>query len=115
MTRHTLAIALAFLGSAGIPADAGKKAPADYKLFEKKLAKDQQILHALDRITFGPRPGDLEVVKKLGLQKWIDQQLHPEKLTENPELTAKLEPLESLKMSQEEAIRMYPPPRSEEH
>ena len=39
------------------------------KLFQKKLNKDDQILHALDRLTFGPRPGDLAAVKKLGLKK----------------------------------------------
>ena len=49
----------------------------DYARFEKSLSKDQQILHALDRLTFGPRPGDVAAVKKLGLKKWIDLQLHP--------------------------------------
>src|SRR6266851_7189257 len=36
------------------------------------------VLHALNRLGFGPRPGDLERVKQMGLQRWIDQQLHPE-------------------------------------
>jgi hypothetical protein len=38
-------------------------ATADFSQFQKKLSKDQQILHALDRLTFGPRPGDVEAVK----------------------------------------------------
>src|ERR1700676_1057967 len=53
------------------------------KLFQKKLPKDDQILHALDRLTFGPRPGDVERLKKMGLKKWIDLQLHPERVREN--------------------------------
>jgi uncharacterized protein (DUF1800 family) len=78
------------------------------RLFEKKLNKDQQILHALDRLTFGPRPGDVEAVKKLGLKKWIDLQLHPERIAENPDLEAKLQPLESLNMTPMQAVQHYP-------
>jgi len=55
----------------------------DYSQFAKPLSKDQEILHALNRLTFGPRPGDVETVRKLGVKKWIDQQLHPERITES--------------------------------
>src|SRR5258708_20202746 len=79
------------------------------KLFQKKLNKDDQSLHALDRLTFGPRPGDLATVKKMGLKKWIDQQLHPEQIKESQELEAKLLPLESLRMTPLESVQHYPP------
>ena len=82
----------------------------DYSQFEKRLDRDQQILHALNRLTFGPRPGDVEVVRKMGLKKWIDQQLHPDRIAENPELTERLQPLESLHMSPAEIATNYPPP-----
>src|SRR6202049_5290314 len=72
-----------------------EEAKRQAKLFQKKLNKDEQIVHALDRLTFGPRPGDVERVKKRGLKKWIDLQLHPERIAENADLEAKLEPLES--------------------
>ena len=81
------------------------------KLFQKKLTKDEQILHALDRLTFGPRPGDIEHVKKIGLKKWLDLQLHPERIPENSDLEAKLQPLESLRMTPMEAVQHYPPPQ----
>jgi uncharacterized protein (DUF1800 family) len=42
-----------------------------------QLEGDQRIIHALNRFTFGPRPGDLEAVRTMGLAKWFDQQLHP--------------------------------------
>jgi len=87
--------------------DAKKQA----KLFQKKLNKDEQVLHALDRLTFGPRPGDVERVKKMGLKKWIDQQLHPDSIKENPDLEAKLQPLESLSMTPMETVQHYPPPQ----
>jgi len=82
----------------------------DYSQFHQPLAKDQEILHALNRLTFGPRPGDVEAVRKMGLKKWIDQQLHPERIAENPELTERLKPLASLTMSPGEIATNYPPP-----
>jgi hypothetical protein len=82
----------------------------DYSQFDKPLTKDQEILHALNRIAFGPRPGDVEAVQKMGLKKWIDQQLHPERIAENPELAERLKPLESLRMSAAEIATNYPPP-----
>ena len=45
--------------------------------FKTKLSRDLLVQHALNRLTFGTRPGDIEQVKKLGLKKWIDRQLHP--------------------------------------
>ena len=88
-----------------------KKAEVDVKRFQDKLTKDQQILHALDRLTFGPRPGDVEIVRKMGVKKWIDLQLHPEKIAENPALEAKLAPLETLRMTQSETESSYPTPQ----
>ena len=85
-----------------------RKPADDAKLFQKKLSKDEQILHALDRLAFGPRPGDVERVKKIGLKKWLDQQLHPERLAENPVLEAQLQVLESLRMTPLEALQHYP-------
>ncbi len=81
----------------------------DYHQFDKKLSKDEQILHALDRLTFGPRPGDVQAVKKMGVQKWIDLQLHPESIAEDQELEKRLEPLESLRMTLDQAVAAYPP------
>ena len=42
-----------------------------------QLRDDDRILHALNRFTFGPRPGDLEAVRSIGLENWFNQQLHP--------------------------------------
>jgi uncharacterized protein (DUF1800 family) len=77
--------------------------------FNQPLTKDQEILHALNRLTFGPRPGDVEAVRKMGVKKWIDQQLHPERIAENSAVALRLEPLESLHMSGEEIATNYPP------
>ena len=102
-----LALPMASFSRAPKPSD---DAQHQARLFQKKLNKDQQVLHALDRLTFGPRPGDVERLKKIGLKKWLDQQLHPERIKENPALEAKLEPLESLRMTPMETVQHYPPP-----
>jgi uncharacterized protein (DUF1800 family) len=96
------------------PLTASRQTPTperrDAKLFQIKLTKDQQIMHALDRLTFGPRPGDVEQVKKIGLKKWVDLQLNPERIPETPFLQARLMPLESLWMSSADVARHYPQP-----
>ena len=100
-----LSIVLMLAALAGLAAYSN----TDYSQFEKPLSKDQEILHALNRLAFGPRPGNVEVVRKMGVKKWIDQQLHPERIVENPELGARLQPLESLQMSAAEIATNYPP------
>jgi hypothetical protein len=58
--------------------------------FDLKLPVDRQILHVLNRLTFGPAPGDVEQVRRIGVDAWIDQQLHPERVAENPVLNGRL-------------------------
>src|SRR5262249_6217150 len=103
--RKTFAGILVFLGAIALTADTGH----DYRAFGQKLSKEDQALDALERLTFGTRPGDLEAVKKMGVKKWIDLQLHPEQIAENPELEERLKPLESLRMSAPEIVQAYPP------
>ncbi len=75
------------------------------------MTSEQKALHALNRLTFGARTGDLEQVKQIGADQWIEQQLNPDSIPENPVLTGKLEPLDSLRMSTVEMLRKYPSPQ----
>ena len=50
---------------------------------DKPLTEEQRIVHVLNRLGFGPRPGDIEHVQKLGLKAYIEQQLHPETLKDD--------------------------------
>jgi len=77
--------------------------------FEEKLSPERQINQALNRLTFGPRPGDVEEVRHIGLAKWIQQQLHPDQIAENPVLEERLTPLKSLRMPISEAVSKYSP------
>ena len=56
---------------------------------------EQAVLHALNRLTFGPRPGDVERVRSIGLQAWIDQQLAPSRIDDRA-LGARLARLDTL-------------------
>ena len=72
---------------------------------------DGLVVHVLNRLTFGPRPGDVEAVTRESPDRWIEKQLHPESIAENPVLETKLAPLESLHMSPAEMAQRYPSPR----
>jgi len=96
----------------GIPAYAGrKKSGSDDRQFARQISKDQRPLQALNRLTFGPRPADIEHLRKVGLKKWIDTQLHPDSIVENPILEQKLQTLDSLWMPSDQLVRNYPPPQ----
>src|SRR5690242_10810553 len=66
--------------------------------FRKQIPDGPKILHALNRLTYGPRPSDPAEVKKVGLKKWIDRQLRPEQIDENPLLLEKLKYMDTLRM-----------------
>ena len=75
-----------------------------------ELSEDEAILHALNRLAYGPRPGDVERIKQIGLANWIDQQLHPESIDDHA-MEARLEQYPTLKMSSAQLIARYPPPK----
>jgi len=79
--------------------------------FQTRLSADRRIVHVLNRLTFGPRPGDVDEVRKAGVEKWIDLQLHPDRISENPALDAKVKPLETLRMEPAQIIKDYSPMR----
>ena len=87
-----------------------RKSSEPSALFHERISNDQKVEHALSRLTFGPRPGDIQRVQALGLKKWIDLQLHPERIPENPSLAAKLRPLDTIGMPTAKMLRDYPSP-----
>jgi uncharacterized protein (DUF1800 family) len=82
------------------------KMPAPPKL--KQIQGDQRILHALDRLTFGPRPGELEEVKTIGLDAWITQQLHPATIDDFA-LEERLDLFPAMRLSEQDLTRKFPP------
>ena len=105
MKRFILAMAAAG-AAATLPFVAPFAAHASGR-FDAKLSSDRQILHVISRLTFGTRPGDVEAVRRMGIEKWIDLQLHPDRIAENPVLEARLKPLETLRMNPVQAMKDY--------
>jgi len=73
---------------------------------DSRLTDRQRALHALNRLGFGARPGDVDRVLKTGVDTWIDQQLHPEVIPDR-ELDARLQTIPTLKMSDAEMMLKY--------
>src|ERR1051325_3520703 len=74
-----------------------------------KLSEDQRILHVLNRLGFGARPGDVERVRAMGIDKYIEQQLNPDKIDDSAS-EAKLQNLTTLRMDTAELYEKYPQP-----
>jgi uncharacterized protein (DUF1800 family) len=103
---RTLAIAASLLMIAGLGtqlAPARKKDKPAGAMDEHKRA-----VHALNRLTFGPRPGDLQRVEQMGVEKWVDLQLHPERIDDSA-LETRLVPFRTLRMDTRELVENFPP------
>lgn len=74
------------------------------------LTEDEAVLHVLNRLGFGPRPGDLELVKEMGLQNWIEEQLHPDSINDSG-LQSRLERFPTLKMTSAQLLDQFPEPQ----
>ena len=101
---------------APIPAAKDKKQKQDPVLKGlpiTELTADEAILHALNRLAYGPRPGDVERVRQTGLAKWIDQQLNPNSIDDKA-VEARLESYPTLRMSSATILAQYPQPKQAE-
>src|SRR5207245_6789379 len=63
----------------------------------------------LNRLGYGPRTGDLERVKRLGLENWIERQLHPEKIDESGS-QARLTHVPAANLNSQALLAAYPQP-----
>ena len=87
----------------------GAKAPAKSVIARsdvRELPADQQIIQALNRLTFGPRPGDVAKVRAIGLDTWIDLQLHPDKINDNA-MDAFVGKYAALNQNQNDLLKQY--------
>jgi uncharacterized protein (DUF1800 family) len=100
MRRLGLALALVVVPS-GLWGGGGGAAPA---------TDDATIVHVLNRLTWGPRPGDVEAMRAKGLERWIDAQLHPERIDDSA-VEKRVAALETHGLSSEELLKGYELPR----
>src|SRR6266850_4158153 len=124
MPRSLFAMALSFalVSSLGVDVSATAAMPVTAKDKKSKqdpslkglpigeLSPDEAILHALNRLGYGPRPGDVERVRQMGLAKWIEEQLNPGAIDDKA-LEARLQNYPTLRLSTAKLIDEYPPPK----
>jgi uncharacterized protein (DUF1800 family) len=97
----------AFAQSAPNPAGQPQAKPHRQPYQSGQLQGDDRILHALNRFTFGTRPGDLEAVRSMGLERWFAQQLRPETIA-NSNLEARLTQFPAMQWSPEDLLVRLP-------
>ncbi len=106
MKRHPL------LAVAGLMAlNAGTlPAPATFSAGASSFPNDETaIVHVLNRVAFGPRPDDVERVRRIGLQRYIDEQLHPDRVDDRG-AAGRLASLPTLRLSSRQIARQFEQP-----
>jgi uncharacterized protein (DUF1800 family) len=105
VTYRALALTLATAVLLPVPAPAAGRAavpPAD----------DAAIVHVLGRLGYGPRPGDVEAVRRMGLAHYLEQQLHPERIPDDPALAPRLAALRTTALDTDDLMKGYQVPRA---
>jgi uncharacterized protein (DUF1800 family) len=73
----------------------------------RPLTEEERAAQALNRLTFGPRPGDLERVQAIGVKKWVEMQLNPEQVDDSL-LEARLQSFPAMRLSQQDLLQAFP-------
>lgn len=73
------------------------------------MTEDEKVMHVLNRLTFGPRPGDIEDVKAMGVEKFIHMQLNPDSIQQPQEIVAFLQNDEAINKTPIELFKEYSP------
>jgi len=95
------------LGVTAMLVSAASMTAAGSGTFDQKLSRDRQIVHALNRLTFGPRPGDVEQVRRIGVDEWIRRQLYPDRIPESDLLEARLATFETPRLATWQILESY--------
>jgi uncharacterized protein (DUF1800 family) len=93
VTRITIAVIAALLLTAASPSN-------------PPLTERQRALHVLNRLAFGPRPGDVDAIAKSGVDAWIEQQLHPEAIPDRA-VEARIALLPTMTLSNAQIVKTY--------
>jgi uncharacterized protein (DUF1800 family) len=70
-------------------------------------ATEAEALHVLNRLGYGPRPGDVERIRRMGVERYIDEQLHPDTIPMPEALTQRVAALSQAELPQAELITVY--------
>src|ERR1043165_9579544 len=107
--KKTVAFTLLLALTAAQPLASAQKRAKSQNLTSHDLTEEQRIVHVLNRLGFGARPGDVERVKAMGLENYINQQLNPEKISDTV-AENKVRDLNVLNMTTAELYEKFPQP-----
>ena len=109
--RFKKALALAIVGVlvSGALTQSIVSADSTKETKPRKLTEEQRIIHVLNRLGFGARPGDVERVKAMGVENYINQQLNPNSIADAV-AENKVKDLQVLSMSTDELYEKFPQP-----
>ncbi len=111
LRRRRLLVATALLAAAGLTTQFAlgrKKDKPSRETAQMQMDAQKRAVHALNRLTLGPRPGDVERVTQMGVDKWIELELHPDKIDDSA-LDTRLAPFRTLRMGTKEIVENFPP------
>src|SRR5262249_9379818 len=77
-----------------------------------KLTEEQKVVHFLSRTSFGVKREDVQKVNRLGILAYLEEQLHPERISDSL-AEEKLPGLKTLRLSSGELNEPHPPPRQQ--
>jgi uncharacterized protein (DUF1800 family) len=104
-----LTIATLTLGRPLLGSPAAERPPSLHLPWkEAGLSEREAAAHLLNRFAYGPRPGEVDAVVKMGLDRWLERQLAAD--LPDRELKKRLENLPALDLPAGEIARAYPPP-----
>ncbi len=75
----------------------------------QSLSEEQKARMALDRLAFGARPGDVDKVRAMGVDAWIQRQLYPERIPDG-DAERRVAGLDVPKMTTAQLFAKYPNP-----
>jgi uncharacterized protein (DUF1800 family) len=103
-----LGVACVLMVEQPMVADAEGKKPKEPS--GQQIQGDERVLHALNRFTFGPRPGDVAAVQAMGVKGWFELQLNPMSIDDSA-LETRLAMFPAMSMEQAEMMQRYPNPQ----
>src|SRR5207237_9903203 len=99
--KNAFILVMCLLGLLSANLALGKK--KEQRSLATQMDQPKMALHALNRLTFVVRPGGLERITTVGLDKWIDQQLHPERITDSA-VETRISPYSTLSMATSQIV-----------
>lgn len=106
--RRIVLYTVLFAAAIAAPIASARRKEKPTETSATRMDARKRAVHALNRLAFGPRPGEVEQVTAMGVDRWIEQQLHPDKLDDSV-LETRLAPFRTLRMSTREIVENFPP------